>query len=147
MGMIDNEVVFCEAQAVTDHTQDTPSTNTYDSGGATLGDAGQTGEHLWVQARCSTTATSSGSATVQAVLQDSADNITFADVVAGKAIAYASVTAGTDLLRVQPPPGMRRYWQIAWRIGVADLTAGKFDAFVTESLQRNVAQASGFTVS
>ena len=146
MGMIDNEVVFCEAQAVTS-TGDTASTNTYDNGGATLGDAGQTGENLWVRARCSTTATSGGSATVQAVLQDSADNITFADVVAGNAIAVASVTAGTDLLTVQPPPGMRRYWQIAWRVGVAALTAGKFDGFVTNSLQRNVAQASGFTVS
>jgi hypothetical protein len=145
--MLDSEIIFAEGQAVTSHSADTASTNVYDNGSAVLGDAGQTGEHLWVQALVSTTPTSSGSATIQAVLQDSADNSSFADVVAGPVIAYASAPAGTQLLAVQPPPGMRRYWRIAWRIGVADLTAGKFDAFVTESLQRNVARPSGFTVS
>jgi len=145
-GMLDAEIMFCEAQAVT-ATGDTASTNVYDAGGASIGDAGQTGENLWVQATCSTTATSGGSATVQAVLQDSADNSTFADVVAGPAVAVASVIAGKVLLQVQPPPGMRRYWRIVWRVGTAVLTAGKFDAYVSNTIQRNVAQASGFSVS
>lgn len=145
MGMLDSEVVFSEAQAVT-ATGDNASTNAYDNGTANTDGAGLTGENLWIQAQCSTTATSGGSATVQAVLQDSADNSSFADVVAGKAFAVANVTAGTQLLAVQPPPGMRRYWRVAWRIGTAALTAGKFDAFVTNTLQRNVAEPSGFAV-
>jgi len=142
-GMLDNEIIFAEAQAVT-ATGDTASTNVYDCGGANgQGDAGQTGENLWVQAFCSTSATSGGSATVQAVLQDSADNSTFADVIAGAVVAVASVTAGTALLQVQPPPGMRRYWRVVWRVGTAVLTAGKFDAFVSNTLQRNIARTSG----
>lgn len=144
-GMIDSEIVFAEAQAVT-ATGDTASTNVYDNG-AFQGNAGQTGENLWVQAFCSTTGTSGGSATVQAVLQDSADNSSFADVVAGAVFAVAAVLAGTQLLMVQPPPGMRRYWRIVWRVGTAVLTAGKFDAFVSNTLQRNIAKPSGFSVS
>ena len=147
MGMIDNNLVFCEAQAVTTQT-DNASTNSLDLGGSTLGDAGQTQENLWVQALCSTTAASGGSATVTAVLQSSADNATnWTDAVASKAWPVASVTAGTVLLQVQPPPGMMRYWRIVWRIGAAALTAGKFDAFIANTIQRNVAQAAGFAVS
>jgi hypothetical protein len=75
-GMLDQEIIFAEAQTVT-ATGDTASTNVYDNGNANTGDNGLTGENLWVQAFCSTTATSGGSATVQAVLQDSADNSTY----------------------------------------------------------------------
>lgn len=147
MGMLDNEIIFSAAQAVT-ATGDTASTNVYDSGGANgQGDMGQTGENLWFNVIVNTTATSGGSATVQAVLQDSADNATFADVVIGKAIAVASVTAGSILLQVQPPPGMREYSRIVYRIGTAVLTAGKFDAYVSNTIQRNIARNSGFSVA
>ena len=146
MGMIDNEIVLAEAQAVT-ATGDTASTNVYDNGNAQLGDNGQTGENLWVNAFCSTTATSGGGATVQAVLQDSADNAAFADVVAGPAVAVSSVVAGKLLLQLQPPPGMRRYWRIAWRVGTAVLTAGKFDAYVSNTIQLNTPRPSGFSVA
>lgn len=147
MGMLDSELVLSAAQAVT-ATGDDASTNVYDSGGANgQGDAGQTDENLWVNVTVNTTATSGGSATIQAVLQDSADNATFADVVAGAAVAVANATAGTALLQLQPPPGMRRYWRIVYRIGTAVLTAGKFDAYVSNTLPRNVARPSGFSVS
>ena len=143
MGMLDNEVMFSDAQAVT-LVGDDASTNVYDSGGANgQGDAGQTGENLWVNAVVNTTATSGGAATIQAVLQDSADNATFADVAAGPAVAVANATAGTVLLQIQPPPGMRRYWRIVYRIATAALTAGKFDAYISNTLQRNIARSSG----
>lgn len=145
-GMLDQELVFSEAQAVTS-TGDNASTNYYDTGGTYNGNAGQTGENLWVQAFCSTTATSGGSATIQAVLQDSADNSSWADVIAGPAVAVASCTAGTRLLAVQPPLNMRRYWRIVWRIGTAALTAGKFDAFVSNTVQANRQDPSGFSVA
>lgn len=144
-GMIDNEIVFCEAQVVT-AIGDTASTNVYDNG-AVQGNAGQTGENLWVQAIITTTVTSAGAPTVQAVLQDSADNATFADVATGPVFALAAAVAGTQILQLQPPPGMRRYWRIAWRVGTAVLTAGKFDAFVSNTLQRNIPKPSGFTVA
>lgn len=143
MGMLDNEIIFSAAQAVT-ATGDTASTNVYDNGGANgQGDNGQTGENLWVNVIVNTTATSGGSATVQAVLQDSADNATFADVASGPSTAVASVTAGTVLLQIQPPPGMREFWRVAYRVGTAALTAGKFDAYVSNTIQRNVARNSG----
>ena len=106
-----------------------------------------TGENLWINAVVDTTATSGGAATMQAVLQDSADGSTFADVLAGPVVALASITAGAVLLQVQPPVGMRRYFRIAWRVGTAVLTAGKFTAYVSNTLQRNIARQSGFTVS
>ncbi|HVW78513.1 MAG TPA: hypothetical protein VHB45_12930 [Alloacidobacterium sp.] len=146
MGMLDSQLIFSEGQAVT-NTGDTASTNVYEADNAQLGDAGQTGENLWVQAICTTTATSGGGATVQAVLQDSADSVTYADVVAGPAVPVASVVAGKVLLDVQPPPGMRQYWRIAWRVATAALTAGKFDAFISNTLQRNVPRPSGFSVA
>jgi hypothetical protein len=143
MGMLDQEVMFSDAQVVT-AASDTPSTNVYDTGGANgQGDAGQTGENLWINVTVNTTATSGGSATMQAVLQDSADNATFADVVAGPATAVAALLVGTVLLQVQPPVGMRRYWRIVYRGAVAVLTAGKFDAYASNTIQRNVARASG----
>lgn len=146
MGMLDSELVFAEGQAVT-NVGDTPSTNDYQAANAYLGSAGLTGENLWVQALCSTTATSAGAATVQAVLQDSADGVTYDDVAAGAVFAVADVVAGTRLLAIQPPPGMRQYWRIVFRVATAALTAGKFDAFITNTLQQNTPQPSGFSVA
>jgi hypothetical protein len=143
--MIDSELVLAEAQAVT-ATGDTGSTNTYDTGNAQLGDAGQTGENLWANVVCSTTATSGGGATIAGVLQSSTDDATWVDAVAGPAIAVASVTAGTVLLQVQPPPGMSRYWRTVIRVGTAVLTAGAFDSYISNTIQRNVARPSGFVV-
>lgn len=146
MGMLDTGLVFAEGQAVT-NTGDTPSTNVYEAANANLGGAGMTGENLWVQAICSAPATSGGNATVQAVLQDSADGVNYTDQVAGPAVAVANVTAGTPLLQVQPPPGLRQYWRIVWRVATAALTAGAFDAYITNTLERNVPQPSGFSVA
>lgn len=145
MGMLDNQIKLATAQAVTS-TGDTASTNVYDTGSAQTGDIGMTGENLWINAVVDTTATSGGSATVQAVLQDSADNSSWADVAMGPAVAVASVTAGATLMQIQPPVGMRRYFRVAWRVGTAALTAGKFTAYVSNTVQRNVARPSGFTV-
>lgn len=143
MGMLDQEVIFSDAQAVT-AIGDDASSNVYNTGGANgQGDAGQTGENLWVNVLVNTTATSSGAATIQAVLQDSADNVTFADVVAGAAVAVANATAGAVLLQVTPPPGMRQYWRVVYRVAAFALTAGKFDAFVSNTLERNIARPSG----
>lgn len=146
MGMLDNSTKLAIAQAVTS-TGDTASTNIYDNGSVHAADNALTGENLWINAVVNTTPTSAGSATIQAVLQDSADGSTFADVLAGAVVAYGSAPAGTVLMQVQPPAGMRRYFRIAWRIGTAALTAGKFDAYVSNTIQRNIARPSGFTVA
>ena len=145
MGMLDSQTKLATAQAVTS-VGDTASTNILDQGSANSAEMGLTGENLWINAFVSTAATSGGSATLQAVLQDSADGSSFADVVAGPAVAVASLTAGAQLLQIQPPTGLRRYVRIGWRVGTAALTAGAFTAFISNTIQRNVARPSGFTV-
>ena len=145
MGMLDVNTKLSAAQAVTS-TGDTASTNIYDNGSANSSEVGLT-EEIWLNVMCSTTATSGGSATVQAVLQDSADGSTWADALVGPSFAVANVTAGTVLLQAQPPVGTRRYLRVAYRIGTAALTAGKFEAFFSMDVQRNVARPSGFTVA
>lgn len=145
MGMIDNSTKLAIAQAVT-ATGDTASTNVYDFGSdASAGAA--LNRNLWIQAQVDTTATSGGAATLQAVLQDSADGTTFADVLAGPVVALAGLTAGTKLLETPPPMSLRRYVRIAWRVGTAALTAGKFTAFISLDIQKNIAKPSGFSVA
>ena len=58
----------------------------------------------------------------------------------------AGVVAGTALLQIPFPTRLRRFTQVVYRVGVAPLTAGKFDAFVSIGVQRNIARASGFSV-
>lgn len=144
MGMLDNNTKFATAQAVT-ALGDTASTNVYDTGNAIGGDIALT-ENTWLQATVNTLATSAGAATLQAVLQDSADNATFADVQSGPVVPVASLVVGAVLFQGTPPVPLRRYVRIAWRVGTAALTAGKFDAYISAGLQRNVARASGFSV-
>lgn len=145
MGMLDNSTKLAIAQAVT-ATGDTASTNIYDSQSPDNAEIGLN-EDLWVVATVATTATSSGSATVQAVLQDSADGVTFADVLSGRVAPVASLVEGAELMLAQPPVGMRRYFRVAFRVGTAALTAGAFNAFVSMDVQKNVARPSGFSVA
>ena len=145
MGMLDANTKLSIAQAVTS-TGDTASTNIYDTGSANSSDIGLN-DNLWINVVTDTTATSGGSATVQAVLQDSADGTTFADVLAGPVVPVASVVQGTALLQACPPLGLRRYFRVVYRVATAALTAGKFTAFVSLDVQRNIARPSGFTVA
>lgn len=124
---------FATAQAPT-ATGDTASTDVLDQ----LVKSGAVGREPWAIARIDTTATSGGAATLAAVLQDSADNSAWADLVVGPAIAVASLTAGKEILKVRVPIGTRRYLRFAWRIGTAVLTAGKFDAFLVDNPQVNL---------
>lgn len=151
MGMLDQEIMLADGQSVT-AIGDTPSTNIYDTGGINgQGDLGQTGENLWFNIRVGTTATSGGAATIQGVIQVSDDNAAWTDLVSGSAAAVAVAVAGYDLLRVQPPPipfgQPSRYYRAVIRVGAAVLTAGKFDAYVSNTIQRNIARNNAFTVS
>lgn len=146
MGMLDQSTKLANAQAVTG-LGDTASSNVYDFGSIPSADAALTSPFLWLNAQVATTVTSGGAATVQAVLQDSADNATFADVLSGPVTALAALTAGATLLIVQPPVGLRRYFRVVWRVAGAALTGGTFSAFVSMDVQRNVARPSGFSVA
>jgi hypothetical protein len=146
MGYLDSELIFSAAQAITANG-DTASTNVYDTGGANgQGAAGLTGENLWLNVLVNTSFTTGTAATIAAVLQDSADNSTFADIAVGAVTTAANATAKTALLQIQPPPTMRRYWRVVARVGTGTMTAGKIDAYLSNTIQLNVARPSGFTV-
>jgi hypothetical protein len=142
-GMRDAEAIYSAAQAVVD-VGDTASTNVYDAGNAPSSDISMT-EHIWFNVTVKTAFTSGGAGTLQVVLQDSADNNTFADVVVGPVFALAALVLGAVVFQMQPPVGLRRYTRLAYRVATAAMTAGKVDAYITSDIQRNVARPSGFT--
>lgn len=150
MGMLDQELMFMDGLAVTG-TGDTAG-SVYDTGGTNgQGDMGQTGENLWFNVRARTTATSGGAATIQGVIQASDDNATWTDIAVGTPTPVATVVAGYDLLRIQPPVSPygspSRYIRAVVRVATAALTGGTFDAYVSNTIQRNIYRNSAFTVS
>jgi hypothetical protein len=146
MGYLDSELVLSAAQAPT-ATGDTASTNVYDTGSVGNAEEAQTGEMLWLNVICNTAVTSAGAPTVQAVFQDSPDNSTWTDRLAGPALLKAACLPGVAMLQVQPPIGTQRYQRVVYRIATAVLTAGAFDAYFSNTIQRNVQRPSGFSVS
>lgn len=142
MTIRDVNLIYSKAQAVL-LVGDTASTNCFDTGSALASEIGLAVDDVFLSVVCNTTANSSGAATVRAVLQDSADGVNFSDVIAGPVLPVASVTKGAVLLQGPLPTRLRH----VYRVGTAPLTAGKFDAFVSIGVQRNVAQKSGFFVA
>jgi hypothetical protein len=51
------------------------------------------------------------------------------------AIVIANLTAGTEVVRVRVPKGMQQYSRVYYTIGGSNATAGKFDAFLSPSVQ------------
>lgn len=141
--LIDSQEYFSQAQAVTS-TGDTASTNVLDTLAAQ--DEG-IGEDIMINCVCTTTPTSGGSATIQPVLQTSADNSTWVDAVSGPALAYTAVSAKQVLFQSPIPNGLKRYLRVVWRVGTAALTAGNFSAYFVLDAQAQQYGASGFTVA
>lgn len=145
--ILDNQATYAAAQAVT-ATGDTPSTNSYDHGPGNAGvGLAHGGGALWLIAKTVAAVTSGGAATVQAVLQDSADNTTFADVMTLNApAAIAALGANKAIAISRFPAVLRRYTRVVWRVGTATLTAGSFSAFVVMDTDLQQYLASGFKV-
>lgn len=142
--ILDSMECFSAAQAITS-TGDTASTNVYDTGAAH--DVG-IGNDVYIFAKTKAAFTSGGAGTLQFVLQDSADNSSWADVqTLTPAIALASLTANTTQVRARLPIGLRRYIRIAYRVGTAAMTAGTVDAYLALDVQADRSYASGFTVA
>jgi hypothetical protein len=142
--ILDSQEQLSDAQAVTS-TGDAASTNVYDTGAAA--DVG-IGNDIYVYVKTKAAFTSGGSGTLQVVLQDSADNSTFADVQALTPVkALATLTANTDLVRARLPIGLRRYIRLAYRVGTAAMTAGTVDAYLSLEVQAQQYGSSGFSVA
>ena len=107
------------------------------------------GEPMELVILCTESATASGSATVTFALQtDDNDGFSSAATLASTAaIGKASLTAGTEVLRVKVPLDVERYLRVNYTVATGPLTAGKFTAFLAADRQANKAYASGFTVS
>lgn len=86
--------------------------------------------HLIV--RVQTAGSSSGSGTIQAVLQDSADNVTYTDRQLGAVITAAAAVAGADLLNVRLMNPLARYVRVVYRIATAVFQAGTYISFLTQ---------------
>lgn len=140
MPYVDNNLVMSDAQAITGTAA---STKSIDFATATRNVGA--GHELDLVINCVTAASSSTASTVTFSLQDSSDNSSFTDVVASAAIAKTALTAGAEVLRVTLPRTLQRYIQVNYTVGVGNLTAGAFTAYVTDDRQDNVARPSGFS--
>ncbi len=141
--ILDTQETFSDAQSVAAAVGDIISTNVYDTGAAA--DVG-IGENFYFYAKINAALAGVGSS-IQVVLQDSADNASFADVMAGKAIPTATAVANYELLRMRVPLGLRRYLRLVYRISGATTTSGTASAFIAKDVQAQQYGASGFTVA
>lgn len=122
------------------------STDVIDAGAVRKGPARDLGggEQLYAVFVMDSDTDAAGAATVTFSVQDSADNVTFADVVASGAIGKAALKAGAHVV-LPLPPGMRRYVRANYTVATGPLTAGKVSAQIVRDYQRNVAFASALS--
>lgn len=125
--MRDKPLIFSDEQAVTDVGAN-PSSDSLDLT-TELADVG-VGTPVFLNIEVHTTVTSGGSATVAFSLQHSTDNSSFATKFITDAIGKASLTAGKRIIRTPLPAGLSRYVRVAYTVGTAALTAGKFNAYL-----------------
>ncbi len=126
---IDAKHVFSDQQSGAGSSGDTiASSNVIDLGDGKAG--------LQPMAAVATVQTAfSGSGKLQAVLQDSANNSDYADVLAGPVIDGAVLAKGKKLFNAGLPADLRRYIRMAFKITSASLSAGKIDAVLEPTPQ------------
>jgi hypothetical protein len=146
--LLDKQNQFSDAQAVTDHTADTPSSNVIDLGIA-RDVGGSVTAQLHLLCEVSTAFASGGSATLQVKVQGSNDNSSFVDLYASPAVAVASLAQGYRFL---PGPliarlndTLYRYVRLDYVVGTADMTAGRLTAALVPSLVALDTYARGYT--
>lgn len=139
---IDSQNAFSETQSVVSAVGDVVSTNVYDTASNDVGN----GEELVLIARMVAALAGVGS-TIQVVLQDSADNATYADVQAGPAVTTALAIVGRSLARFYLPFGLRRYLRVVYRIAGATTTAGTVSSYIVVDAQANTANRSGISAT
>jgi hypothetical protein len=157
---VDQQLEFSDAQAV---TATAISTNVYDLFSMGVG-AGTTdvspntridigaGEDVYLVVNTAVLATDSGSDATLTVSFETADDVTLTTnvqvVYATSALAFAAFSpAGTNLVKIKLPSfAYRRYVGVRYTVAAGPLTAGAFDAFLTNTVDANRIYKSGFTV-
>lgn len=89
--------------------------------------------------------TAAGAATVTFAIQDSLDNVSFADVAVTRAFGKAELVAGKQIV-LPLPLELRRYIRANYVVGTGPLTAGRFSAQITMDYTRDVKYARGYSV-
>jgi hypothetical protein len=129
--IIDKFNEFSESQAFT--TGANTSTKSFDTKGADIG----TGENLYLTVHVDVTCTSLGASTVAIayVESDNADLSAATTLYTTAAIPYATLVAGYQAVKIKIPTNSKRYVGVIYTVATADLTAGKFSAFLSKDLQ------------
>lgn len=142
----DKNLQFASAQSIASAVGDVVSTNILDTQAAQDEGIGN-GRFKFVW-DITTIPTSAGAATIQFVIQTSADNSTWVDAALSPAYAYnaAPVNAVGQACVQSLEAGLRRYIRTAVRIGGATTTAGAVNSYAVLDAQRYQFGASGFFV-
>ncbi len=142
--ILDTQEEFSVGQSIAAAVGDVVSTNVLDTGPASSGE----GEPMWLVVQLGNAVTSGGAATVTPVLQDSADNATFADVQTyPNGLALAALTANRTLVKARLPAPLRRYIRVAYRIAGATTTGGTARAFLVKDVDAQQYLGTAFTVA
>lgn len=74
---------------------------------------------------------------IQASLQDSANDSSFADIIAGPVVLVADAIEGKRLLGTLVPIGHRRYLRMNYTVAGSNASAGTVDAHIVNDMQTN----------
>lgn len=145
--LLDNELVFSSAQAV---TASAASTNLYDFGSAGV-DVG-TGESLYLVISVVTAALNDSSGTDATVTPsiETDDNAAFSSATTAAtlpAFSHADAVGTQKIYRLNPGEIAERYMRIFYTVASGPLDAGAFDAFIVKDVHKWVAKANAVGAS
>lgn len=130
--LIDNFLTVSDKQAVTATAASTDVID-FDQANPNTGMSGG----LSMVVSVDTTATSAGASTVAFQVQDcDTSNGTYVTIASSGAIGKADLVKGAQFI-IPMPLEHRQFVRLNYTVGTADLTAGKFNATVTNSIQLN----------
>lgn len=142
MALVDKENVYSWEQVL---TATAASTNVIDHGqvNPNLG-AGSEGL-LWLIVQWIVLQVSAGATTLDVDWQTSADNSTYVSMQKISAIPKASLIAGYNVVKWQPPVTTLRYTRVNYTVNTADFSAGKVSAFLTSTPEAYRSYPSGYS--
>ena len=142
--IIDKFNEFSDSQAFT--TGANTSTYSFDTKGADIG----SGEDTYLVIQADVTCTSGGASTVAFayVQSDNADLSAATKLYETAAIGYATLVAGYQVVKMKIPANTKRYVGVIYTVAAADLTAGKFSAFLCKNITDTKTRipAAGYTI-
>jgi len=131
--IIDKLLQVSDKQAVT--SGDAPSTHVIDFGQENP-NTGMDGRTKMVITINESFTSSSSTARLRFVIQDSADNVAFNDAASSGTIAKENLGAGVQIV-IPMPTKLRRYCRLYYRRESGNFDAGKFSAQIVTGIQQN----------